>query len=204
MGAAPITPELLRRLTPHADVAAHAPALQAAADRFQISTPRRVRHWLAQISAETCGLMRFEEDLHYSAEGLMGTWPSRFPTLASTSGYAGQPQALASRVYAGRGGNTQPGDGWTYRGRGDLELTFRGGYTAAGKALGQPYVDQPDLVSAPIHAALTAAWFFASSGCLARADADDLVGVTHLVNGGLTGLDARRAQLRVAAEIWAG
>ena len=202
-GAA-ITPDLLHRLTPHADVAAHAPALQAAAERFAISTPRRVRHWLAQVCEETGGLTRFEENLHYSAEELVKTWPSRFPTIAATAGFAGSPQALADKVYADRDGNTRPGDGWTYRGRGDLQLTFLGGYKAAGAALGQPYVQQPDLVLAPNHAALTAAWFFASSGCLPKADADDVVGVTERVNGGLINLERRRGQLRLAAEIWPG
>lgn len=102
--------------------------INAALDRWGIDTPARVAHFLAQVGVESGGLARVEENLSYSAERLMTVWPSRFKTLAAAQAYARNPEALANKVYGGRMGSTQPGDGWRYRGRGLKQLTGRNNY----------------------------------------------------------------------------
>ena len=96
-------------------------AFVAADDRIaaaEITTPLRIAHFAAQIATESGGMTRLEKSLFYTAERLCQVWPKRFPTLVSVKPYAGNPKALAEKVYGGRLGNVQPGDGWRYRGGG--------------------------------------------------------------------------------------
>jgi len=90
--------------------------------------------------------MRLDEGISYSAERLMVVWPSRVPTLATAQRYARNPQALANNVYAGRMGNTQPGDGWLYRGRGLKQLTGKTNYAAYLMASGVDCLSAPNLL----------------------------------------------------------
>ena len=97
--------------------------------------------WIAFFANVTveCKFVPREENLRYTSAGLMQTWPSRFPTVASTYGYAFNAKALAVNVYNGRIGNrVGTEDGWTYRGRGWPQLTGRDAYQACG------FVDRPD------------------------------------------------------------
>lgn len=103
--------------------AAHAPRYQ------QDASKERIAEFVAQIANETGGFRTFEENLNYSAKRIMEVWPSRVPNLAAAAPLAHNPEALANVVYQRpREGNTQPGDGWRYRGRGALQLTFRNNY----------------------------------------------------------------------------
>jgi len=88
-------------------------------------------------------------------------------------------------VYAGRLGNGDEasGDGWRFRGRGLKQLTGRYNYTQAALALGQPYVERPDLVAEPGGACLTAAWFWSQHGCNTFADSSQWDAITRVVNG---------------------
>jgi putative chitinase len=89
------------------------------------------------------------ENLNYtSAERIRKVWPSRFRTLANAEPYVRQPQKLANFVYGNRAdlGNDQPNDGWTYRGRGDSQITGKGNYAKFSKLLGLDLVGNPDLV----------------------------------------------------------
>lgn len=102
---------------------------------------RHLAYILATIAHETGQKMQpIEENLNYSAKRLTEVWPKRFPTLASAKPYASNPKALAGKVYGGRKelGNTQPGDGWRYRGRGLPQITGRANYAKFGIA------DTPD------------------------------------------------------------
>lgn len=174
------------------------PHLTAAMHRHGIDTPARAAHFLAQVSVESGRLTRLEENLHYSAERLMVVWPSRFKTHAEATRYAGNPQALANNVYGGRMGNVGPDDGWRYRGRGLKQLTGRANYLAYAKASGLDCVEHPELLLEPQHAADSAAWFWARTGCSALADAGDVRALTMRINGGLTGLGERAAQAAAA------
>ena len=102
-----------------------------------IDTRTEMASFLAQAGHETAGFTRFEESLDYSVGRLMQVWPRRFPRIEDALPYAHQPERLAERVYGGRMGNRESGDGWAYRGRGPLMLTGRDNYGAAGEALGK-------------------------------------------------------------------
>jgi putative chitinase len=122
-------------------------------------------------------------------------WPSRFPTLEAAEPFAHNPKALANKVYAGRLGNTQPGDGWMFRGRGLLQLTGRANYQRIGDRLELDLVAIPDRVILPAHSLTVAACIWQDHGCNAAADLDDIARVTQLINGGQIGLASRRAWL---------
>lgn len=89
------------------------------------------------------------ENLNYTANRMMQVWPKRFPTLASTNGFVRNPRALANRVYGGRFGNTEPDDGWRYRGRGFSQITFKDNYEWASELTGVNLVANPELASDP-------------------------------------------------------
>lgn len=166
-------------------------------DAAQATTVLRAAHMLAQILHETAGLRVTTENLNYSAEGLLRTWPSRFtPDLASR--LARQPVLIANHVYGGRLGNTQPGDGWKFRGRGCIQLTGRHNYGQYEAVTEAPVTRDPEPVAVSPHAALAAAWYWTSRGINRHADADDLEAVTRAVNGGLNGLADRRKWLDAA------
>lgn len=145
--------------------------------------------FLGQVLHESAGLTRFTENLNYSAERLCQVWPERFPTLADARPYAKNPEALANRVYGNRMGNTEPGDGWRYRGRGPIQLTGKSNYAAVGELIGQDLVVLPELMEQPRYSLeATIAWW-------EDRIPDHMIGdpqkVTKRVNGGLIGLNDR-------------
>src|SRR5690606_7357070 len=168
--------------------------LTVAMHRFGINTPLRQAHFLAQIGHESGGFARLVENLNYGSLALLKTWPTRF-VEATAAQMARKPEIIANHVYGGRLGNTEPGDGWRYRGRGLVQLTGRANYEEAGRAIGLPLVDKPELLEQPEAAALSAAWYWSSRNLGRLADLDDLVGVTRKINGGTHGLDDRRKRL---------
>ena len=179
-----------------------AAAMDAAAQRFDISTPLRVAHFMSQTAYESQDFTRTVENLNYSAERLCVVWPSRFPNVSAAAAFAHNPEALANRVYANRLGNTQPGDGFQFRGRGYLQITGRANYAATASGTGLPLLEDPDLLAQPTGAALSAGLFWSDHGLNAMADRDDIEAITRRVNGGLTGLSGRQALLTRAKAIW--
>lgn len=160
--------------------------------RHGIDTPRRVQHFLAQVFHETGLLRRSEENLNYTtAARLMAVWPSRFKRVEDAMRCVRNPEALANRVYSGRMGNSKPGDGWAYRGRGLLQLTGRDMYARVGKAAGLALETSPDLACAPGTALLVAATVWDLKQCNAPADKDNITTVTRCINGGSNGLEDR-------------
>src|SRR6195952_2154008 len=127
-----------------------AAAAQAVFQKYGIDSSLLIAHVMAQISHE-CGAGReVVENLNYTAGRMMQVWPSRFPTMAMASPYAGNPQALANKVYNGRMGNAAGSDdGWAFRGRGACQTTGREGYARLAKATGLDVIDHPDLVNDP-------------------------------------------------------
>ena len=102
------------------------------AEKFQINTPLRLAHFLAQCGHESGGFRAVQENLNYSADGLKKIFPKYFPGNLSES-YARQPQKIAARVYGGRMGNgvESTGEGFKFRGRGYIQLTGKDNYTAS-------------------------------------------------------------------------
>jgi len=180
-------------------------------DRFSISdTPLRLAHFMAQVLHESDGLANQIESLNYSAERLPQVWPSRFKPTGplDPADFAHNQQKLGNEVYGGRMGNTGPNDGFTYRGRGLLQLTGRDSYREATATLRAQNPAAPDFVAMP-DAVFSAQWClaiavaeWASKGCNALADEDDLRKVTKAINGGLIGLSDRMERLRLTKAVW--
>jgi len=184
---------------------------QAVLDKAGITdSPRRLAHFMAQVLHESGGLTIQFENLNYSAERLPVVWPKRFKPGGplDAADYAHNPEKLANEVYGGRMGNTAPGDGFTYRGRGLLQLTGKESYQAATHDLREIEPEAPDLVAEPDQAVgagwclQVAAYEWVAKGCNAPADADDVRRVTKLINGGLIGLAERVEWLRRCRAVW--
>lgn len=152
--------------------------------------------FLGQVLHESAGLERMQEGLSYSEERLTAIWPSRFPTKADARPFARNPEALANRVYSGRMGNTEPGDGWRYRGRGPIQLTGKSNYSAVGDLIGQDLVSLPELMEQPRYALeATIAWW---EDRIPDGMLGDPEKITRRVNGGLIGLADREELTAIA------
>jgi len=201
-----ITEATLKAFASGCDAGQLAPALEAARAAHGLNTARRLCHFMGQIYHESGGLTRLIENLDYSAKRLTQVWPKRFPNLATAAPYAHNPPALANNVYGGRFGNTAPDDGWRYRGRGFIQLTFKDNYKDASGWSGLDLVADPDLAGAPAGASTIAAAFWAHKGLNAVADgADETAAIrqeTLAINGGTLGLDERKAAIARAEKIW--
>ena len=167
-------------------------------EKYQINTPKRQACFLGQIMHES-GLFKFtKENLNYSAKALMATWPSRFPDLETASQFERQPEKIANKVYSGRMGNMEDGDGAKYIGRGLIQCTGKENYTHCGEALGLDLVANPQLLEEPRYAALSAGWFWNKKGLNALADegtSNSFEIMTKRINGGLLGLDDRKSKM---------
>jgi putative chitinase len=166
------------------------------AAKFAINTPLRLAHFLAQCGHESGGFRATQENLNYSAKGLMGIFKKYFPTAALAAQYERKPAKIAAKVYGNRmgNGNEASGEGYKFRGRGYIQLTGKENYTAFGKSIGEDILSNPDVVSSK-YALLSAAWFFSKNGLHKMADsgASDAVvtQITKRVNGGTIGLADR-------------
>jgi putative chitinase len=165
------------------------------AEKFQINTPLRLAHFLAQCGHESGGFRAVQENLNYSSDGLKKIFPKYFPGNLSES-YARQPQKIASKVYGGRMGNgdESTGEGFKFRGRGYIQLTGKNNYDAFGKSINEDVLSNPDIVATK-YPLLSAAWFFNKNGLHKMADegSTDVVvtKITRRVNGGTIGLADR-------------
>ena len=166
------------------------------AAKFQINTPLRLAHFLAQCGHESGGFRLTKENLNYSAKGLTGTFKKYFPTEAAAKPYERQPVKIANKVYGNRMGNgpESSGEGAKFCGRGYIQLTGKENYTAFGKSINEDILSNPDRVASD-YALLSAAWFFSKNGLHKMADggATDTVvtSITKRVNGGTIGLADR-------------
>jgi putative chitinase len=167
-------------------------------DKYQINTPKRQACFIGQTMHESGSFKFTRENLNYSAKALMATWPSRFPDLDTAMQYERQPEKIANKVYGGRMGNTEDGDGAKYIGRGLIQVTGKENYTHCGEALGLDLVANPQLLEEPRYAALSAGWFWNKKGLNALADegtSNSFEVMTKRINGGLLGLDDRKSKI---------
>jgi putative chitinase len=164
--------------------------------KFDLGTPLRLAHFLAQCGHESAGFKAVSENLNYGAKGLQSIFKKYFPTEAKALEYERKPEKIANLVYANRmsNGDEKSGDGFKFRGRGYIQLTGRANYTSFNKFVDEDVVASPDLVATK-YPLLSAAWFFNSNGLhkLADGGATDAVvtTVTKRVNGGTIGLADR-------------
>ena len=200
----PITTQQLLQILPNAgrQAGVFVPVLNTAMGKYGIVTRLRIAAFIAQVGHESGQLTRLVENLNYSAEGLMKTWPSRFDLVRATAA-ARKPEQIANIVYAGRMGNTEPGDGWKYRGRGLFQVTGKANYAACGDALGLDLLSKPELLELPQHAAMSAAWFWSMKDLNTLADKGDFVKITRRINGGLNGQADRQGLYDKALKVLA-
>jgi len=164
-----ITADILKRLCPsskQAIVDGVVLYFNKYADEYEISNELRVCHFLAQAAHESAHFMTLEE-------------------YASGDAYEGRSDL----------GNTQPGDGRRYKGRGIFQLTGRANYVTYGNKLGVDLVNDPPLAATPEISVRTAMEYWKTRGLNAFADANDIITITRRINGGTNGLDDRRSYL---------
>lgn len=164
--------------------------------KFQVNTPLRLAHFLAQAGHESGGFRAVNENLNYGAKGLLGLFKKYFPTEEKAKLYERKPEKIANLIYGGRMGNgpEASGEGFKYRGRGYIQLTGKDNYKAFDATVPENILESPDLVATK-YPLLSAAWFWNSRKLNALADqgATDAVvtKITKLVNGGNIGLADR-------------
>jgi len=221
-----ITPaQLSRAFGVRTDIAnCWAPLLIAAAQRWQIDTPLRRAAWLAQLAHESRGFTVLRENLIYrSPSRIVAVWPTRFREAKpgeradrdrfadgrlNAGNYVAAPLLLAGAVYDGRAdlGNTQPGDGARYLGRGLMQITGRANYQAYQDATGRAVVTHPELLEQPDVAADAAGWFWSTHGCNPLADQGmtSFESVCRRINpGDRQSTEARLVLYQAAIEEWA-
>jgi putative chitinase len=169
--------------------------------KYEINTPVRQACFMGQCAHESGNFKTLQENLNYSAEGLMKTWPSRFPTKEIADQYARQPAKIAGKVYNGRLGNTSEEEAAQYLGRGLIQLTGKENYGNCGLGIGVDLLADPALLLDPRYAALSAGWFWNKKGLNALADSQDYETMTKRINGGLIGLDDRKAKIAKALSV---
>jgi len=196
----------VNRLAPRAH-ANYLEAIRQGAPLFAkhgITTPQRMAHFLAQAMQETGSFTILRESMNYRAARLMeifgvGHHSARI-TEAEAATLAHNEPALSERVYglgnpgkAHELGNTEPGDGFLYRGNGVLQTTGRGNHRRMGQACGVDFEGHPEFVSAPEHALKPALQEWTDGNLNVAADHDDIVKITKVINGGVNGLPERKA-----------
>lgn len=175
-------------------------------DQRGINTPLRVAHFFAQALLETGGFTLRRESMDYSAPRLLEIFGVHRHSAAITpdeaNDLAHDEKRIAERVYglgnphkARELGNTEPGDGFLYRGNGVLQMTGRGAHRSVGAACGVDFESRPDLATDPEHVLKPAVQEWTDKGLNAFADKDDIRTITLRINGGLNGFDDRQALL---------
>lgn len=165
---------------------------------YKIPTLEATAHFVGNAYHESAGFTKFEENLNYSAEGLLKIFSKYFKTLADAKKVARNPEAIANIVYSGRMGNTNTGDGWKFRGRGALQTTGRTNYKLLGDYLDIDLLSNPDLVENE-YAFDSAIYYFKSNKLWDKAtkvDDDTIKKIRKSVNGGYIGLEEVSAKVK--------
>lgn len=183
------------------------PYLAEAAASFGIEKADEVCHWLAQMAHESAGFTKTKESLNYSVNALLATFGRHRISEDGARKYGRDKNpadqvAIANCIYGGKWGrenlgNTEPGDGARFIGRGFKQLTGRDNYSRCSHAVygDQRLIESPELLEKPEGAGLSAGWFWRTKGLQRLALADDIEAITKVINGGHLGLAERKAWL---------
>lgn len=176
---------------------------------YEINTPERVAAFVAQCAHESGGFKFLKENLNYKAASLRKVFPKYFPDDAIAARYANYPnkqEAIASRIYANRMGNSDEssGDGFKYLGRGLIQLTGKNNYTIFAASIETPLEDIPEYLQTFEGAVQSACWFWEQNNLNQWADKKDILTLTKRINGGTIGLEDRIKHYNHALHLFVG
>jgi putative chitinase len=173
-------------------------------EEYEINTPNRIAGFMAQTSHESLDFTRLTENLNYSEKALnsvFGRYFGKGKNKRDAKDYARNQEKIANYVYQdefrskrGALGNTNPGDGWLFRGRGIKQLTGRNNYAAFGKSVGMSAEEAAGYVATEKGAMESACWFWKKNKLQKWADKGDNKGLTKAINGGTIGLEDRNSR----------
>lgn len=178
--------------------------------KYDITTPLRIAGFMAQCAHESADFTALEENLNYREETLNKIFPRYFGAgKRNAAEYAKNPEKIANYVYmdefrSSKMGNTQPGDGWRFRGRGIKQLTGRDNYTAFAKTVNMTAEEAAAYLETKKGAFESACWFWKTNNIAKFADADDILGMTKKINGGTIGLEDRTQRYERAKALLGG
>ena len=201
-----ITADQLRVILPGAGVKAdlYAPFLTQAMIASVTNTPVQRAAFLSQLGVESQNLHTVEEGLYYTKAARLDALFRTFSSSKEAEPYLRSPEALANRIYANKNGNGDEasGDGWRFRGRGLIQVTGRGNYRATG------YEHDPQIVTTPQHAALSASRYWRARGLNERSAKElsypQFYTLVGLVNAGHLEVGARWQAYQRALDILGG
>jgi putative chitinase len=208
-----ITEDQLAAMLPtNREIAEWCKELNKAFPKHEINNARRIAGFISQCAHESRDFTAMEENLNYSKEALERVFPRYFGAgKRNAAEYARNPEKIANYVYmdanrsaAGALGNTQPGDGWKFRGRGLKQLTGRNNYARFAQAYGMTAEQASDWIETKEGALASALWFWTTNKLNPVADTGDVVALTKRINGGDIGLADRQSRYNVAMQALTG
>lgn len=208
-----ITPEQLSAMIPtNRDVEAWCEELNKAFPKYDINTPERIAGFISQCAHESRDFTALQENLNYSENALNAVFGRYFgPGKRKASEYARNPEKIANYVYmdefrsrTGALGNTNPGDGWRFRGRGLKQLTGRNNYTRFAKDYDMTAEEAAEWLETKEGALASALWFWSTNNLNPVADTGDVRALTKRINGGDIGLDDRQRRYDLAIQALSG
>jgi len=174
-------------------------ALMEVLPKYDITTKRRVAHFVSQCAHESNNFRSLTENLNYSEKALNAVFGRYFGSSPKRNAaeYARNPEMIANYVYMDefrkyKMGNVNEGDGWLFRGRGLKQLTGRDNYTRFGRYIGMSAEEAAEYVSTFSGAIESACWFWDTNNLNSIADTDDVTKMTRKINGGKIGLADRQ------------
>ena len=201
-----ISLDLLQQLCPNTKISildGFVEPLNMVTEYYDISvSPQRTAGFIAQIAHESGGFRYTVENLNYSAQALRRVFNKYFPDDEIANIYARQPIKIASRVYANRMGNgpEESGDGWTFRGRGLIQLTGFNNYSRLAEALEMEIFQVIEYLETPEGAVASAGWYWHENDLNSYCDRNDFIGLTKRINGGTNGLEERQHYYNIALQ----
>lgn len=196
-----ITVDQLRAMIPsNKEVEAWCEELNKALPKYDITTDQRIAGFISQCAHESMDFTAMSENLNYREETLNKVFPRYFgPGKRNAAEYAKNPEKIANYVYmdefrTSKLGNTQPGDGWRFRGRGLKQLTGRDNYTRFAKDYDMTAEEAAVWVETKEGALASALWFWNTNKLNPIADTGNVAALTKKINGGDIGLADRQAR----------
>ena len=196
-----LTVDQLRAMIPsNKEVEAWCEELNKALPKYDITTDQRIAGFISQCAHESMDFTAMSENLNYREETLNKVFPRYFgPGKRNAAEYAKNPEKIANYVYmdefrTSKLGNTQPGDGWRFRGRGLKQLTGRDNYTRFAKDYNMTAEEAAVWVETKEGALASALWFWNTNKLNPIADTGNVAALTKKINGGDIGLADRQAR----------